>query len=157
MRLPALRRSRSTLALLAVAWLPYMLMCCVVAPAAGPASASQPHCHVLADMLPAQGRVDGSSSATAPHHAHHRSVAAHDGTQRMPRSGMPVRTCCDLTGKRHVTMAKAVQVPAPTAIVATVVAAVEAPVTSWHRRVRILLDHHGQDPPLYLRHASFLL
>jgi len=156
MRFPALGRSRSTLALLGAAWLPYMLMCCVVAPYAGPGSTSQPHCHILDDMLTAQGAAHVPSAEA--HHSRHARVAGHLADHGTPLSGMPARTCCDLTGKRHVTIAKAIQVPAPTGVVATVaVATAAAPVMSWCARTRVLLDHHGQDPPLYLRHASLLL
>jgi hypothetical protein len=125
--------------LVATAWLPYMMVCCVVAPFEDSAS-SEPNCHILASVLPVEAEAHTHSDHSAHHGAHH-DTASHNGGSEKSHDKTPAQTCCELTGKANVTLEKSIEFGAEPAMVA----------------VLALPDIRGHGPPLYVKNASFLI
>ena len=150
-----LRKSRLTMMLVATAWLPYMLVCCVVDPFEA-STGSAPKCHVLASLLPSSTEAETHSAHSGHHGAQHGAVSHHSDS-RDSHDTSPAQTCCELTGKANVTVEKSVDFGAQSAIVTAALAVSEPTSPERLARTVALIDVHEHGPPLYLRNASFLI
>ena len=158
MKLPRMRKSRLALLLVAVAWVPYMAVCCVVSPFED-AAGEKPSCHVLASALPT-GAEAHSDSHHSDHDGSHARTDAHAGESGHSghSSGMPpVQTCCELTGKSNAMAQKSVDFDAQPLLVATTVVVAEVVRDDRSTRVVHVVDVRDHGPPVYLRNASFLI
>lgn len=162
MNFSKLRRSRLTALTVATAWLPYMMVCCVVAPLGG-ASAASPKCHVLAAVLLATAQASGEQQNAEPLNVG-AAVSAHDccaggtrGERQESGDGVPDRSCCELKDNSNATIEKSVDFAPQPAIVT--VALVDRDYAHLKRLVGNLTLTGPRDlgPPLFLRNASFLI
>ena len=102
MRFSRLRRSRLTLVLIGVLWLPYVSVCCVVAPFGG-AEARAACCPTLGNSMRMHHSDIGSGSAPVVEHVDsHDARLSHAVVSRRAGGDLPARDCCELTGEFHV-------------------------------------------------------
>ena len=137
-----IRGCRTIPAVLVIVWLPYIATRCIET------------------QLPHSGCGILSATAHAPGHDHARS---HDGMaprqheDSHARKHLPVRTCCDLTGKCDVKVAPSTPPLAPTLLAAALPVAVSPLVPQLP-----LLDGRSAPavahaPPAYIRNVTLLI
>ena len=140
-----MRRCRTIVGLLAIAWLPYVSTRCVDASADG----GCPIAHPPRDAGSHQGHEPG-------HHSHEGVPTAH---QDGDHDQTPGRTCCELTGKYACTVNSSTPSAAPPRLMVTLPRAVDvhalAPLPTPHPQRRTPGPIHG--PPPYLRFATLLI
>ena len=155
MRFSRLRRSRLMMMLVATAWLPYMMVCCVVAPFEDSTS-SRPNCHILASVLPGEAEAH-THSGHSGHHGGHHDAASHHGDSEKSHNPPPAQTCCELTGKANVTLEKSIDFGAEPTMVAVALVVSEPTLSERPVRTLELSDIREHGPPLYVKNASFLI
>ena len=142
--------------LLATAWLPYMMVCCVVDPFAD-SSGAQPDCHILAGISPAAADASAHSAHAGDHHGADHGSTGHHGDSKGSHDGAPAHSCCDLTGKTNVTIDKGLDFTAQPGLITVTY---QFPDLVFPERSSLsaeLVDPHEHSPPIYLRNASFLI
>lgn len=150
-----LRKSRLTMMVLATAWLPYMMVCCVVSPFEN-ASGAEPNCHILAGLAPASAEAS-THSHSGDHSAHHEAGSHHDDSKSSHDGQTPAHSCCELTGKTNVTLEKGVEFTAQPALVVVAVLFSELSFPDHVSTSSARVDLHEHSPPIYLKNASFLI
>ncbi len=141
--------------LVATAWVPYMMVCCVTVPFADSTGAI-PNCHEAANLSLASAQAASHHDRSEAHSADHASASHHVEPQSAPER-TPVHSCCDLTGKSNVTIEKGISFVAQPSLVVT---AFLVPDLSFHEQsvgTSILVELHEHSPPIYLKNASFLI
>ena len=71
--------------------------------------------------------------------------------------GLPVQTCCDLTGKTEITLDKGISFDAAPIVVAARVPLPGPAVANLPTQAIVTVVAHAHGPPLYLTNASFLI
>lgn len=152
-----LRKSRLTMMLLATAWLPYMMVCCVVAPFED-STGAKPNCHVLANVSPVSTQPGTHSDHSTGHSAHHAAASHASGSEQShPHGSAPGQSCCDLTGKFSVTIEKGVEFTAQPILVVAAYVLPERDFREDSPPSQVLVELHEHSPPIYLKNASFLI
>ncbi len=143
--LGSIRRCRTLVGLLAIAWLPYASTYCIDAPVDGGC------------------RLAHASSDAGFHHEHEQGHHSHDSVPAAHQDGdhdqIPARTCCELTGKRACTLSSSTQPAAPPGLTVMLPRGMDthslAPLPTASPLRRTPAPAHG--PPPYLRFVTLLI
>ncbi len=151
--------SRLTPALVAVVGLPYMSICCVVAPLGGGAGSAA--CCPMSDgsaQMHHSPAGDVGGSHAGQHAGSSGAGLAHTNGLHCPGEDTPVPSCCESGGKFQIPIQKAVDLGPTCGVVALAPTPYPEPIAREAAPfVRLPVLRQSQSPPLYLTNSAFLI
>lgn len=142
--------------LVATAWVPYMMVCCVVAPFAD-STGDTPNCHEAANLSLASAQAASHHDRSEAHGADHASASHYHGDSPSAPERTPVHSCCELTGKSNVTIEKGISFVAQPSLVVTAFLVPDLSFDGQSTTTSTFVELHEHSPPIYLKNASFLI